>query len=210
VERIALMVSLMIPTPTNVPAIAGPPQGHWTPEDFERLPADGNRYELIDGVLYFYDIPSTFHQWIVMSVLDHLALRVSEDEHNYAVPGPVGLYFPDGTRLQPDFLLVLAKHKHIIYDGRVRAAPDIVIEVLSPGSDDYDQRIKKAAYERGGVPEYAVIDPGARALYHYRLESGVYGEPVIHGEGQTMTFAALPTIPLAISDLFAGSPDTTL
>jgi Uma2 family endonuclease len=203
-------MSLMIPTPTNSPAIQGPPQGHWTPEDFEHLPEDDNRYELIDGVLYMSTAPSSFHQWIVRR-LERLLGIPAEDE-GLAIPyfAPIGVYLPDGTRLQPDYLIVLAQHSDMIHDRRIHGAPDIVIEVLSPGSDDYDQRIKKAAYERGGVPEYAVIDPGARALYHYRLEHGVYAEPVIYGEGQTMTFAALPTLPLAISDLFAGSPDTTL
>jgi Uma2 family endonuclease len=199
-----------LPVSTAVTGVSGPPQGHWMPEDFELLPEDDNRYELIDGVLYMSTAPSYFHQWVVMNVHDYFGVVVKKSGLGFPAFAPIGVYLPDGTRLQPDYLIVLAQHSDMIHDRRIHGAPDIVIEVLSPGSDDYDQRIKKAAYQRGGVPEYAVIDPGARALYHYRLESGVYGEPVIYGEGQTMTFAALPTIPLAVSDLFAGSPDTTL
>jgi hypothetical protein len=50
---------------TDAPAVAGPPQGHWAYADRETLPDDGNRYEVIDGVLYMTTAPSTFHQWIV-------------------------------------------------------------------------------------------------------------------------------------------------
>jgi Uma2 family endonuclease len=199
-----------LPVSTAVTAVSGPPQGHWTPEDFEHLPEDDNRYELIAGVLYMSTAPSWFHQTIILNLYDQLGAPVRHTGLGYVAVAPIGVYLPDGTRLQPDFLVVLAQNKEIIRDRKAHGAPDIVIEVLSPGSDDYDQRIKKNAYERGGVPEYAVIDPGARALYHYRLEGSVYGAPIIYGEGQTMTFAALPTLPLAVSDLFAGSPDTTL
>ena len=67
------------------------------------------------------------------------------------------------------------------------------------------------AYALAGVPEYAIIDPRARQLSHYRLDVlGRYEYPQIFGEGQTMTFDCLPTLPLVIADLFAGAPDTTL
>ena len=55
------MTSLAIPTETALP-VAGPPQGRWTNADWEALPSDGNRYEIIDGVLYMTTAPSNFHQ----------------------------------------------------------------------------------------------------------------------------------------------------
>jgi hypothetical protein len=44
------MTTLVIPT--EAPAVPGPPQGQWTYADWEDLPDDGNRYEIIDGVVY--------------------------------------------------------------------------------------------------------------------------------------------------------------
>ena len=53
------MTALVLPT--DAPAVPGPPQGQWTYVDWETLPDDGNRYEIIDGVLYMTTAPSSFH-----------------------------------------------------------------------------------------------------------------------------------------------------
>jgi hypothetical protein len=50
------MTTLVIST--DAPAVAGPPQGQWTHADWETLPDDGNRYEVLDGVLYMSTAPS--------------------------------------------------------------------------------------------------------------------------------------------------------
>jgi hypothetical protein len=52
------MVALIIPT--DAPIIPGPPQGRWTYADWESLPDDGNRYEIIDGVLYMTTARASF------------------------------------------------------------------------------------------------------------------------------------------------------
>jgi hypothetical protein len=54
-----MMTTLVIPT--DAPAVVGPSQGRWTYADWEGLPDDGNRYEIIDGVLYtlFAGAPDT-------------------------------------------------------------------------------------------------------------------------------------------------------
>jgi hypothetical protein len=44
-------------------AVVGPPQSEWTAADWEALPEDGNRYEIIAGVLYMTTSPSLFHEW---------------------------------------------------------------------------------------------------------------------------------------------------
>ena len=49
-------------------------QGHWTYADWEALPDDGNRYEVIDGVLYMTTAPSFFHQWIVRRLDRYLGM----------------------------------------------------------------------------------------------------------------------------------------
>jgi hypothetical protein len=55
------MTALVIPT--EAPAVLGPRQGRWTYADWEVLPDDGNRYEVVDGALYMTTAPSFFHQW---------------------------------------------------------------------------------------------------------------------------------------------------
>jgi Uma2 family endonuclease len=194
-------------------AIAGPPQGQWTVDDWELLPdtGDGDRYEIINGVLYMTTAPSFFHQWIVKRLVRYIGEPAEEQGLGFWAVAPVGVLFGAGDAAQPDFVLILTANKGIIRERRIRGAPDLVVEVLSPGNKLYEMRDKQQMYARGGVPEYVVIDPRSRRLSHYRLlEPGQYDRPREFAEDETVTFDCLPHIPLPVAQLFAGAPDTEL
>jgi Uma2 family endonuclease len=203
------MVTLVIPT--DAASVKGPPQGQWTYADWETLPDDGNRYEVIDGVIYMSTAPSSFHQWIIMHLYGYLGFPAEQKQLAYSFVAPIGVLMPGCEPVQPDFVLVLAARKSIIHDRRIRGVPDLIIEVLSPGNSDFDKEVKMAAYANAAVPEYGIIDPAEKTLSLYTLQQpGTYSEPRVFKEGDTVTFACLPTIPLEISKLFADAPDTTL
>lgn len=201
----------VFPIYTQVERVTGPEQGEWTYEDWEKLPDDGNRYEIIDGWLYFSTTSSYFHQWIIKRLV-HLVGGPAEDQGlAYADFAPIGVLMPGCKPVQPDFVVVLAEHASIIQDKRIRGVPDLIVEVLSPGNSDYDEEVKLAAYAQAGLPEYAIIDPEKRQLRWYRLlKAGKYGEPLVFNAEDTVTFTCLPTISVPVGKLFEGSPDTTL
>ncbi len=203
------MTSLVIST--DAPVVPGPPQGHWTYADWETLPDDGNRYEVIDGVLYLTTAPSNFHQWIVRRLDRYLGMPAEDQGLAFVFTAPIGLLMPGCDPVQPDFILVLRKNVDIIRDGRIRGVPDLIVEVQSPGNAAYDERVKLVSYALAGVPEYAIVKPGTRILNHYRLQApGRYAGPRDYDEAETVTFDCLPTIHVPVADLFAGAPDTTL
>jgi Uma2 family endonuclease len=202
---------IILPIPTDTWSVIGPTQGQWTYADWETLPDDDNRYEVIDGVLYVSTAPSFFHQWIISRLYRHLGVPAEDKGLAFTITSPVGVIMPGCDPVQPDFVLVLAEHALIIHNKRIRGVPDLIVEVISPGSIAYDEDVKLTAYVRAGVPEYAIIDPAQRQLRLYQLEKpGHYLNPQIFGEADTVKFACLPTIPVSIAGLFAGSPDTTL
>ncbi|MDX1993412.1 MAG: Uma2 family endonuclease [bacterium] len=206
------MVEQIIPTATNSPAVNGPPQGQWTEADWHTLPDDGNRYEIIDGILYMSTAPSFFHQWIIKQLYRLVGMPAEEQGLAVAIFAPVGVFMAGAKPVQPDFLLVLAANTGIIHDRHIYGVPDFIAEVVSPGSTDYDENIKRKAYERAGVPEYAVIDPSARQLRLYQRERSDEGylSPRIFKGDDVVTLGCLPEIPFHVRDLFSGSPDTTL
>lgn len=205
------MVTLAIPTDADAPAVSGPPQGSWTYADWEKLPDDGNRYEIIDGVLYASTALSYFHQWIILNLVQYIGILAKNQGLAFTATAPVGLIMPGCDPVQPDFAIVLASRASIIHDRRIWDAPDLIVEVLSRGNASYDREVKLNAYARAGVPEYAIVDPRARTLSHYRLDtSGTYPDPRVYGESDTMSFDDLPTITVPVGELFAGAPDTTL
>jgi Uma2 family endonuclease len=202
---------MVLPILVEVNRVDGPPQGQWTYADWENLPDDGNVYEVIDRVLYMSTSPSYFHNWIIKQL--YVAVGHPAEERGLAYCGldRVGVFMPGCEPVQPDFVLVLAEHASIIRDRRIHGVPDLIAEVLSPGSADYDEGVKLDAYARAGVPEYAVIDPAERCLRLYHLgKPGRYARPQHFKTGDTVTFTCLPTLALAVSQLFEGAPDTTL
>src|ERR671933_383366 len=145
------MTALVLPT--DAPAVPGPPQGQWTYADWEGLPDDGNRYEIIDGVLYMTTAPSSFHQWIVKRLERYIGIPAEDQDLAYTFPAPIGLLMPGCDPVQPDYIVILKSNAAIIADRRIRGVPNIIIEVQSPGNSAYDERVKLVAYAMAGVPE---------------------------------------------------------
>lgn len=192
-------------------ALKGPPQGRWTVAHWERLPEDGNRYEIIEGKLYMTTSPSFFHQWIVAAWIEQLGVPARQRGLGIWATAPIGVLLSARDAVQPDFLFIRAERvAELVRDRRVRGAPDLVVEVLSPGNSAEEMANKRAMYARGGVAEYVEVDPAARTLLHYQLTEGAYGEPTIYAEHETTRLDCLPDLPLHVAALFAGAPDTTL
>jgi Uma2 family endonuclease len=204
------MYTLIIPT--DAPAVRGPKQGEWTYEDWETLlPDDGNRYEIIDGMVYMTTVPSNFHQYILKRLYRLVGIPAEDAELADAYFAPIGVLMAGATPVQPDFVVVLKKNLGIIHERRIRGVPDLIVEILSPANSEYDEGVKLEAYARAGVSEYGVIDPKTRQVRVYRLQgAGQYGDPAYYNEADTMAFACLPTISFTVGDLFAGATDTTL
>lgn len=88
--------------------------------------------------------------------------------------------FADGTAVQltdrdrfiPDFMVVCDRDK--IGSRWVVGAPDLVAEILSPGTAKNDKWHKKNVYEASGVPEYWIVSPKEKSIEVYLLQDGRY------------------------------------
>lgn len=80
------------------------------------------------------------------------------------------LYLTETSRFVPDVMVVCDRDK--IKDDGVHGAPDLVVEVLSPRTETYDRKHKKAVYEKCGVKEYWIVSPEARSVEQHLLEDG--------------------------------------
>lgn len=184
----------------------------WTAADWEQLPDDGLRYEIIEGVLYMATAPSFFHQWIALEVYSALRRQLMEPGLAVVVTAPIGLFMPGCDPVQPDVLVVRQDDRGIIRDRRVYGVPALLVEVLSPSNEEQDLAVKRAAYARAGVPEYWVVRPAERdILLHSEPEraTGQYLQVThVPPDGELVS----PTLPFRapIAAFFAGAPDTTL
>jgi len=146
-----------------------------TNADVETMPDDGNRYELIDGELYVSSAPSFIHQTILLNIGAAFLDYLREHPIGRVAPG-VGVIFDDYNGVIPD--LVFATHermKKALVGGRFHGAPEIVIEILSPGASNErrDRHVKRSLYAARGIDEYWIVDPENRSVeVHRRNEAG--------------------------------------
>ncbi|MGH9173638.1 MAG: Uma2 family endonuclease [Vicinamibacterales bacterium] len=137
----------------------------WCYAKWEQLPDDGNRYEVIDGVLYMSTAPSFWHQRTIQRLDRSVGASLESQDIAIAVTAPIGLIMPGADPVQPDFMLIRSERRHVIAeDGRVRGVPDLIAEVLSPSHPELDTVVKRAAYARAGVPEYWMPRPETRDI----------------------------------------------
>lgn len=194
-------------SPESVSQVIGPPQGRWTFADWETLDHSHLRYEIIDGVLYVTKSPSPLHQRTLKFLLYHLGKPAEDMGIAEVFFAPIGVIMPGCNPVQPDFVLIRRENLAIVRAHLIEGIPDLLGEILSPGTADYDEGVKLEAYARCGVPEYVVIDPQARGLRTYRLEApGKYGPPRQFSEGERVSFECAPGIVVAVADLFSGAP----
>jgi Uma2 family endonuclease len=146
----------------------------WTAADWAQLPHDdGNRYEIIDGVLYVSTAPSARHQRVIRKIV--LACFAQIDAHDLGMTlwSPIGVFMPGAQPLQPDLLVIRKDDFDMIDDRRINGVPALVVEVLSPSNAEYEHEVKRAAYARAGVLEYWIVRPEEHdTLVHSQPEQG--------------------------------------
>lgn len=134
----------------------------YTVDDLQQFPDDGNRYELLDGVLLVTPAPHAAHQGVAFSLAFLIAKVLQEPGIARVVtPGAVGS--EPLTQLQPDVLVYPAR-----FPLRARWADIdehwLAVEVLSRSSRVYDREFKRDAYLAMGVPEVWMVDIARREI----------------------------------------------
>lgn len=144
-----------------------------TIQDLEGLPTplDDQRYELIDGDLYVSTQPHWHHQATAANIIALLWLWNRETSTGMVFDAP-GVIFANDTAVAPDVVWVSTDRLDAVRgeDGKFHAAPDLVVELLSPGLENQrrDREAKLGLYSRQGVREYWIVDWQHRELHVYR------------------------------------------
>jgi Uma2 family endonuclease len=125
----------------------------FTVAELDRMPDDGRRYELLDGVLVVSPRPTTVHQFVATRLIGVLSAACPDDLCVVAEPA---VQVDAQTELDPDLVVV---HLAEVSGPKFTAPPLLAVEVRSPSTALIDLNRKKKAYERFGVPAYWVVDP---------------------------------------------------
>ena len=153
----------------------GPPL---TVEYLETLPDDNNRYELIAGELLVSRAPSLPHQLALQKLETAIANYLELNPVGIVVPGP-GVIFSDYDSVIPDIVFVTNQRwDKIVANDRFIAAPDLVVEVLSSGTKNWnrDFDVKRRLYAKFGVGGYWIVNCENHQVMVFRLRGQVLEE----------------------------------
>lgn len=176
----------------------------WTYEDYLKLPDDGKRYEIIDGVLYVAPCPFLVHQWMAGHLLYLLYQRELAGEG--WVLSALDVRMPGADPVQPDLVFVGVEQRSIMKRKYIQGVPKLLVELLSPSTARYDRVIKLNKYAQCGVPHYWIGDPSLRTLELFRLAGETYEVQASLGPGDRFEHPDFPGLVLDLDALFASMP----
>jgi len=158
----------------------------FTRDDLDRMPDDGNRYELIDGILVVSPSPRWQHQRAATRLTVHLAAACPSDLE--LLVGPFDVVLAEDTVVVPDLLVA---RQSDLTERDLPTAPVLAVEVLSPSTRRFDLMLKWSRYQAAGTLSYWVIDPDVPSLTAWELRDAAYVEVAAVSGNETFE-ASLP------------------
>lgn len=177
-----------------------------TYDDFLLFPDDGQRHELIDGEHYVTPSPNLRHQAIAGRLFLTIGTLLRDQPVGRIFFAPLDVIFSRFDVAEPDLLYVSNERAPDLLSGQyVTGAPDLVIEIGSPGTRRRDETIKRRLYERSNVLEYWVVDPDIDAIRVYGRSGDRFEHAVeLTAEaGDVLTTSLLPGLGIPLADVFA-------
>ena len=171
----------------------------YTIADLERFPKDGNRYELLDGVLLVTPPPSYAHQ-IIVSRLQLRLLQAVMVPGAAQVLGPGAVTIPPRTQLEPDILVCPARYP---LSSKWEDIDEhwLAVEVLSRSSRVYDRDFKRDAYLALGVQEVWLVDRGKKTVEVSRAQGS---RDIVSDKLQWHVPVLALAVEIPLTEIFAG------
>lgn len=187
------MRNMFTPTPVKV-----------TLEEYLALPETTLPHDLVDGELRMTAAPSTWHQTVLNRLARPLEDFVESRKLGLVFRAPVDVILDRvaGLVLQPDIIYIRQDRADIVRE-RIEGAPDLVVEILSPGTRDYDRTEKSARYAAAGVTEYWLADSESGTIEIRRLDQRPPLTIAIFTSSDSLTSPLLPGFALPLAPIFA-------
>jgi len=175
-----------------------------TYEDLALYPEDGKRHELIDGVHFVTPSPNTRHQVIAFNLTLAVGELVRRHRLGRLFFAPFDVVLSPHDVVEPDLIFVSASRAEVLTAAHAVAAPDLVIEILSPSTRRRDEVLKRDLYEARGVAEYWLVDPEAETVKVLRRAGERFGRPRLLSlrDGDVIESAVIPGLELPLATVF--------
>lgn len=161
-----MSVAFLTESPLVLPQEIGP----YRRQDYEALGEEEPRCELIVGRFYVSPSPSPLHQAIVL-VLGERFHSIAKALGGLVFVAPLDVHLAEHSVVQPDVIYISAQRRGVLRQ-KIEGAPDLLIEILSPGTARRDRGEKLRLYADCGVREYWVVDSQERQIEFLVNEGG--------------------------------------
>ena len=174
----------------------------FTYEDYARLP-DDRRYEVIDGELFLTPAPTPYHQLVKQRIEQFLLKHVESRGLGQVLDAPCDVVLSRFDVLQPDIFFVSSGRLAVIGEKYISDAPDLVVEVLSPGTRKRDRVFKSKRYARFGVREMWIADSEKKTIEVFvNVKEAFRRESLYTGENALQS-PLLPGLQIPLARVFA-------
>lgn len=170
-----------------------------TADQYLALGETPERYELIDGVIMMSPSPSPAHQRLISQILFQLESHAGQTGSITVFPD-TDIRLGDHLVYRPD-LAVYRSSRLPRIPRRLTEPPDLVIEVLSPGSRPLDLVTKRGDYERFGVGEYWVVDAETGAIRCWTRSGAGFEEAAVDPGAERLQSAAAADFALDLAPI---------
>jgi Uma2 family endonuclease len=176
-----------------------------TYDDFLLFPDDGRRHELIDGEHYVTPSPNTKHQTVSMTLSILIGGWLEAHAIGRVYHATFDVVLSRFDVVEPDLLYMSnTRAADVVTPQHVRGAPELVIEIGSPGTRARDETLKRTLYERTGVEEYWFVDPEIDVVKVYRRSGERFARAVelSRETNDVLTTPLLPGLELPLARVF--------
>jgi Uma2 family endonuclease len=179
-------------------------QKQWTLEEFDRLPDDGNKYELIHGALFVTPPPTVSHETVLARLTRVIDPYVAAHDLGFVFHRGAVRSVRDNTQVEPD-LMVRQLPEDPSAGWASPPLPILVVEVASPSTRRRDRVQKREVDMKREIPEYWIVEARDRTVRVVRPGQADF----VATETLTWQPAGVePPLVIALVDVFGPSAGT--
>jgi Uma2 family endonuclease len=176
--------------------------GPYREADYVALP-DEPRCELLYGRFVLMTSPVVRHQEVLIR-LARLLLDFADRNRGRAIIAPMDVRLADHSVVQPDLIYVSSERSSVIH-ARIRGAPDLLVEVLSPTTARRDLGEKLRLYAESDLREYWVVDPVGGTFEFLVNDGGAFR--VRLADSEIYRSEAIPGLEIDLDAFWRSIPD---
>jgi len=160
-------------------------------------------YELLNGELVKRSAPSPLHQRISGRLFSKINSWINEKNLGELFYSPIDVFLDDYNVPQPDLIFIKKERLGIVHlEKGIIGMPDLVIEILSPGSIKRDRFEKMKIYQQFKAPEYWIVDPANGSIEVYALRDDKFEVASFAVQEGTVQSPALGGWELEVKSIF--------